>query len=360
MVNKFEMRLDPQSPVPLYAQIGETIRQAIEQGEFKPGDFLPTNRAVAEALNVDQKTVHRAFAELHRQKLVGRKRGKGTFVLNTSAHNGAVGLVCDICQVQQFWMLQSLVQAVQGYCASQERRHMLYAVSSDPTMNSAFDALQDDLQNRRLSALLFLNWNSKLPELYEQARKQRLPVVCASVGLADVADYVVHFDMLQIIQQATRSLVEQGKKRVGLLFNVRTRSLPDRAKLVEIISQAGGESKVEWLAAGPCTQQGGYEASEKLPFEQLDAVIALDDYMGMGLEQRLIGQGVQVPRDLAVVIVAAGESNTHYRTAVQPYVLSQQAHGDAVIKLLDDVLAGKRIHQPVVPMAGRLGAAGPM
>ena len=235
---------------------------------------------------------------------------------------------------------------------------MLYAVSSEPAMNSAFDALQDDLENRRLAALLFLNWNPKLPELYEQARKQRLPVISTSMGLADVADYVVHFDMLEIIRQATRSLVAQGKRRVGLLFNVQTRALPDRAKLVDAIVGEGGTSKVEWLAAGPCTQQGGYEASESLPFDQLDAVIAADDYMAMGLEQRLIEQRLDVPGDIAVVVVAAGQSNTHYRTAVQPYVLSQQDHSDAVTRLLDAVLAGKRIHQPTLPVVGRLGAAG--
>lgn len=66
--------------IPLYAQISTHLRDAIEDGTYKAGDRLPSERELAEQFQVSTITVKRAVLDLVQEGLVYRKRGKGTFV----------------------------------------------------------------------------------------------------------------------------------------------------------------------------------------------------------------------------------------------------------------------------------------
>lgn len=72
--------LDRQSPVPLYRQIQDLIRQWIEAGYYKPGDALPPEPDLESQFSVSRITVRQAIAELAKEGLLERERGKGTFV----------------------------------------------------------------------------------------------------------------------------------------------------------------------------------------------------------------------------------------------------------------------------------------
>jgi len=52
----------------------------IETGAFKPGDKLPTERALSEHFCVQRATIRQAWGVLEARGLVIRKRGSGTFV----------------------------------------------------------------------------------------------------------------------------------------------------------------------------------------------------------------------------------------------------------------------------------------
>lgn len=72
--------VNPSTGVPLYVQLMEQIRHAIETGALKTGDQLPTIRKVAEDLIVNPNTVVRAYRELQREGIVELKHGSGAFV----------------------------------------------------------------------------------------------------------------------------------------------------------------------------------------------------------------------------------------------------------------------------------------
>ena len=75
-------RLDAESPVPLYHQIAEAIRGAIESGEFAMGDSLAPLREAAEQWQVNVHTVRHAYASLVREGLIRTDRGRrGTRVI---------------------------------------------------------------------------------------------------------------------------------------------------------------------------------------------------------------------------------------------------------------------------------------
>jgi GntR family transcriptional regulator len=65
---------------PLYLQVKELLVRRIGAGEWRPGDALPPEPALAEGFGVSQGTVRKALDELAKQNLVVRQQGKGTFV----------------------------------------------------------------------------------------------------------------------------------------------------------------------------------------------------------------------------------------------------------------------------------------
>jgi DNA-binding transcriptional MocR family regulator len=63
-----------------YLGIVEALEADIRSGRVAPGDRLPPQRAIAEALEVDLTTVTRAFNEARRRGLVQAQAGRGTFI----------------------------------------------------------------------------------------------------------------------------------------------------------------------------------------------------------------------------------------------------------------------------------------
>ena len=65
----------------LYAKIEETIATEIAQGDYRPGDQLPTEDELLQRFQVSRITVRRAIQNLVGRGLLEIRRGLGTFVL---------------------------------------------------------------------------------------------------------------------------------------------------------------------------------------------------------------------------------------------------------------------------------------
>ncbi|HTH11357.1 MAG TPA: GntR family transcriptional regulator, partial [Acidovorax sp.] len=65
---------------PLYQQIKGLILQSLQQGEWKPGESIPSEMELAARFRVSQGTVRKAIDELAAENLLMRRQGKGTFV----------------------------------------------------------------------------------------------------------------------------------------------------------------------------------------------------------------------------------------------------------------------------------------
>lgn len=74
------IRLDPDSPVPPYAQLTEQIGTMIRSGVLPPGARLPAIRHLANDLGVAVNTVGRAYRELENEGLIATHGRHGTTV----------------------------------------------------------------------------------------------------------------------------------------------------------------------------------------------------------------------------------------------------------------------------------------
>lgn len=74
------LELDRRSPVPVYIQISDAIRERIEAGELQADAILPSSQLLCEKLGITRMTLRQAYAVLEREGLIDAQRGRGTFV----------------------------------------------------------------------------------------------------------------------------------------------------------------------------------------------------------------------------------------------------------------------------------------
>lgn len=84
--------IDIESPAPLFAQLISQVKQAVETGSKKPGDALPSIRQLANDLNLNNKTVAKAYRLLERDAVIQTRGYRGTFVHPDAKENCSVDL----------------------------------------------------------------------------------------------------------------------------------------------------------------------------------------------------------------------------------------------------------------------------
>lgn len=75
------MIIDHKSSIPIYVQLREKTKFAIETGVFSAGDQLPTVRQLAVDLKINLNTVRKVYHELEEEGYISTRQGKGTFVV---------------------------------------------------------------------------------------------------------------------------------------------------------------------------------------------------------------------------------------------------------------------------------------
>jgi GntR family histidine utilization transcriptional repressor len=89
------------APEPIYLQIKNRIQQRIASGEWQPGQKLPSENDLVNALDVSRMTINRALRELTQQGLIKRVHGLGSFVAETPRHASLIELQDIALEIEQ-------------------------------------------------------------------------------------------------------------------------------------------------------------------------------------------------------------------------------------------------------------------
>lgn len=72
--------IDKKSPIPIYRQIEDALREQITSGLLRPYDLIPSENELSKILDVSPMTVRQAMGQLVKDGFAYRERGRGTFV----------------------------------------------------------------------------------------------------------------------------------------------------------------------------------------------------------------------------------------------------------------------------------------
>jgi GntR family transcriptional regulator len=80
------------APAPVFAQLIDQIRSAVQSGELKPGAALPAIRQLAADLQLNPNTVAKAYALLERDAVIETRGRAGTFVHREGRKHARINL----------------------------------------------------------------------------------------------------------------------------------------------------------------------------------------------------------------------------------------------------------------------------
>lgn len=79
--------IDNQSRAPIYEQIKMQILALISSGALRPGDKLPSLRAISAEVHLNINTVKKVFGELERDGVITTVVGSGSYIADSAIRN---------------------------------------------------------------------------------------------------------------------------------------------------------------------------------------------------------------------------------------------------------------------------------
>ena len=102
-----ELQIDLEAPTPVYTQLIEQIKQAVMENQIRAGDPLPSIRQLANDLELNNKTVAKAYRLLERDSVIQTKGYRGTFVHPDAKTNCSVDL--------NSWLIDGLTDTIKSF-----------------------------------------------------------------------------------------------------------------------------------------------------------------------------------------------------------------------------------------------------
>lgn len=102
--------IDIDSPEPLFAQLVAQVKQVVQRGKVRPGDPLPSIRQLASDLELNSKTVAKAYRLLERDSVIQTRGYRGTFVHPDAKANSKIDMGA--------WINETLAETIGTFRAS--------------------------------------------------------------------------------------------------------------------------------------------------------------------------------------------------------------------------------------------------
>jgi DNA-binding LacI/PurR family transcriptional regulator len=319
----------------------------------------PTINDVAAASGVSRGTVSRVLngktnVSLAAELAVRRAVAETGFVVNRAARSlktsrtGSIVMVLSEPQERLFEDPNFSVLMRVGTNQLAERDMSLVLMIADD--EGGRDRVARYLRGGHADGALLISTHADDPLLEAVERSQVPAVACGAVlGRESVIPYAAADDRGGA-RQATAYLVEQGRKKIGMITG--PLDTPGGSLRMEgFTSVLGRKVTKRMVVHGDYTQAGGERAMHELlqNFPALDAVFVASDLMAAGALQALHAAGRSVPGDVAV----AGFDDSAVATATNPMLTTIRQPlaeiAEETVRLLLDLLDEREAESVVLP-----------
>ena len=337
---------------PLYLRVKEQLRKDLQASRGL--ERLPTLDALQEQYQVSRPTISKALAALAAEGMLVKERGRGTFALNPEtppetapvASRKMIGYITPLYGAE---LAQNVFSGIDRVAHRRDCR-VLMAGSGDNVAHEQLAAREMIAAGVR-GLILYPTLRHGHSQEHDYLRTEDLgvPIVLLDTCTREQGHTQIIFDNKRAGAQVTQWLLNQGRRRIGLIFYteeahhpglearyqgylaaLREHGLSASPALVRRVRTDHIEARLgpildEWLA---------------LP-EPPDAIITSDDMVAMDLIERLTEFGVRVPDDITVAgfdnRVAARRFQPAFATTAPDF---EQLGETACETLLDGIEAG--------------------
>jgi GntR family transcriptional regulator of arabinose operon len=328
MTRRFEwstMRLSVNdSSLPKYVQLRDGFIAAIESGELREGDQLPTEDTLVQELSVSRNTIRRAVDELFQMGMVVRRQGSGTFVragwdgrhARGESLTDVIGvLVRDIASPDDVY--PDIIRGIQDV-SGQHDHHVILANTDDQwdKMTQSMTRflrigvsgviISPVIQIPGLTTREFRQFRKQRLDMYSGFQEAGIPVVLINRQVPGVELPCVKSDNVLGGYMATRHLLKEGHTLIGAVFPPPYSTVKDRergyrkALAEEGISPRDGFIQYACLDDPDPVKTMVDSLMDRQP-EPPTAIFAFTDDLAARVFECLQEKGIQVPDDVALV-----------------------------------------------------------
>lgn len=282
------------------------IQDEIATGRLRPGDMLPSEKALCEQYKVSSITIRRALRDLVLSGLIYRENGVGTFVAQPTRHYSVALIFCGF--PEEGWrheshMFGSLIGSVGQ--AIWERGAAL-SVSNVASPDILINAIRQIAENNSFDGLL-IRADVDLPaNVAKQLAELGVPYVLIKKKAIDYPVNTVWMDNREHARIATEHLVELGHRRIAMLTGA-PKSLATQDRIQgyrDALDDNGIPFATDLVHVGDTEfAEAGYAGTLALldaPKRPTALVIAVDGFV-LSVYAALRERGVRIPDDMALV-----------------------------------------------------------
>ena len=348
-----------------YLAVAEMLQKDIVSGKYCIGAKLPSERFLAQELQVSYLTVRQGVDVLVRKGLVRRELGSGTYV-NANRTDSIIGILFGPSMVEESaHFYRALSKALEGEiskmsftCRSYDGFNRTDATKVEESW--PYQQLLRDSQSHPVHGFIKVSltdslWNDLKPI-------KGVPSASHGETCKDVV-----FDVSYFGRRSLEYCVKRGCKDIVYVRNFVNQQedlggLGDMAKklkvpMPEIVNIEENGQSLDMLAHDTVARlTERWRKAKRRP----DAVIVSDDIATRGVAIALIKAGIKVPEETIIVTFANEGINHHYGLDVVKYYLSPGDLAKRLVSVLKQRMDGEKADVPqIITGSWREGAASP-
>lgn len=266
--------------------------------------YMPaTSKDVAREAGVSPSTVSRAFTrpemvDPHTRELIFTTARRLNYRPNRAARllsSGQTGYLGAVLPDVNNPFFASVLKGIYGAATGLELQVLFVDFCDDEKAeDEAVTELTPQVDafilcSSRLSDSAIINLHSKQPVVLVNRQAENIPYV--------------HFDNAEGMREAYMHLLALGHRRIGYCGGpALSRSAQERLNsFTEMAQTSKAASEGIYIGEFPSTFEGGAKAADTALNQGVSAVIAYNDVMAIGMMNRLISYGIELPADLSII-----------------------------------------------------------
>lgn len=294
------------SPIPIYYQIKEVIKEQILSGEIKPASPLISENMLMNQYNISRNTVRQAFTHLVNEGFAYRKQGKGTYAAlpdkkASGKRTGVIGYILFGRRFDNPFYAETLSGA--DMAAKKYRQHLQFTEIENQTSK---DELPLMVREHTVDGVIITGIvNRKVLNMLDEVQ---MPYVLIGVIEPDEKHYVVKTDAVKGTAMIMDYLARKGHKRIAFLNGnnsyIEYRQIEQTFK--SIMEKAGNHFLPEMCI---CCNQFNVEQAYQATLEMLTAhkktyptaIFAANYMMAFGAMKAVEKNILRVPDDISII-----------------------------------------------------------
>jgi DNA-binding LacI/PurR family transcriptional regulator len=343
---------------PLQERIYAALKQRIEAGEWGYGAMLPTENELCESYRISRGTVRNVLAELEKEGLVRRERGRGTFMALAGIERSSKGLndrsISFIVPYVRDSHVSSILLGVESAARAGGYEVLFNHVENDPEKE---EKMLIKAGQQGVAGIILYPTNSATanPAIAELVRKNYPFVLVDRYERGLYTDYVTS-DNFGGGLLATQHLLCLGHRRIAFVSwtEMATTMEHRRSGYRQALLETGisPEPGLEWDVVGyPDIDQAALEERLSREDGRPTAIFAANDQLAIAIQRAARKLNISIPEELALVGFDNLDISAHLdiplTTVAQPAFEIGRTAGELVI---NKVAAGK--NRPGGPAGG--------